>query len=145
MSAHTHHDHGSHGHESHDGDGHEHEHEHGASHRGVLGVIRHALSAHSHDHAEMIDTATADREGMRALGISLGALGATAAMQVVIVVISGSVALLADTIHNFSDALTAVPLGIAFLLARRARNARYTYWYGRAEDIAGVIIVLMIL
>jgi cation diffusion facilitator family transporter len=63
----------------------------------------------------------------------------------VIVFISGSVALLADTIHNFSDALTAVPLGIAFWLSRRAHDRRYTYGFGRAEDIAGVIIVLMIL
>jgi cation diffusion facilitator family transporter len=55
------------------------------------------------------------------------------------------VALLADTIHNFSDALTAIPLGLAFTLSRRARNSRYTYGYGRAEDIAGVLIVLMIL
>jgi cation diffusion facilitator family transporter len=68
----------------------------------------------------------------------------TAIFQVVIVSISGSVALLADTIHNFSDALTAIPLGLAFWLSRRARNKRYTYGYGRAEDIAGVIIVLMI-
>lgn len=58
--------------------------------------------------------------------------------------ISGSVALMADTIHNFSDALTAIPLGLAFWLSRRARNRRYTYGYGRAEDIAGVIIVVMI-
>ncbi|MCI0550954.1 MAG: cation diffusion facilitator family transporter, partial [Anaerolineae bacterium] len=76
--------------------------------------------------------------------VSLVALLVTAIFQVVIVAISGSVALLADTIHNFSDALTAIPLGIAFTLSRRARNTRYTYGYGRAEDIAGVIIVLMI-
>lgn len=73
------------------------------------------------------------------------ALLITAIFQVVIVAISGSVALLADTIHNFSDALTAVPLGLAFTLAKRARDKRYTYGFGRAEDIAGVIIVLMIL
>ena len=57
----------------------------------------------------------------------------------VIVAISGSVALLADTIHNFSDALTAIPLGLAFTLSRRARNSRYTYGYGRAEDIAEAV------
>jgi len=68
----------------------------------------------------------------------------TAIFQVFIVAISGSVALLADTLHNFSDALTAVPLWIAFALARRARNRSYTYGYGRAEDLAGVFIVLMI-
>jgi cation diffusion facilitator family transporter len=52
--------------------------------------------------------------------------------------------LLADTIHNFSDALTAIPLGIAFILGRRLATRRYTYGYGRAEDLAGAIIVLMI-
>jgi cation diffusion facilitator family transporter len=113
---------------------------HGHRH-GVWGAIRHALSPHSHDHAEVIDTASANREGMRALAISLGALGITALLQVVIVAVSGSVALLADTIHNFSDALTAIPLGVAFWLGRRPPNDRYTYGYGRAEDLAGVFVV----
>ncbi|MCL4241996.1 MAG: cation diffusion facilitator family transporter, partial [Dehalococcoidia bacterium] len=75
---------------------------------------------------------------------SLLGLGATAALQVVIVLISGSVALLADTIHNFGDAITAVPLWIAFALTGRAASRHYTYGYGRAEDLAGVFIVLMI-
>ncbi len=57
---------------------------------------------------------------------------------------SGSVGLLADTIHSFSDALTAIPLWIAFSLNRRPPNRRYTYGYGRAEDIAGVTIVLIV-
>jgi cation diffusion facilitator family transporter len=61
------------------------------------------------------------------------------------VLISGSVALLADTIHNFSDALTAVPLWIAFTLSKRVASRRYTYGFGRAEDIAGTVVVLMIL
>ncbi|MDE0805281.1 MAG: cation diffusion facilitator family transporter, partial [Acidimicrobiales bacterium] len=87
---------------------------------------------------------TASEEGMRALKISLVGLGVTALAQVGIYTISGSVALLADTIHNFSDALTAVPLGIAFVLARRAPTRRYTYGYGRAEDLAGLFIVAMI-
>ena len=81
---------------------------------------------------------------MWALKVSLVGLLVTAVFQVFVVIISGSVALLADTIHNFSDALTAIPLGLAFWLSRRARNRRYSYGYGRAEDIAGVIIVLMI-
>lgn len=84
------------------------------------------------------------REGLRALWISLVALGVTAAAQAVIVVLSGSVALLGDTLHNVADALTAVPLGIAFLLGRRAATRAYTYGYGRAEDIAGIIIVVVI-
>ncbi|MEJ7652155.1 MAG: cation diffusion facilitator family transporter [Chloroflexia bacterium] len=69
----------------------------------------------------------------------------TASFQVIVVVFTGSVALLADTIHNFSDALTALPLWLAFVLGRRPPSRRYTYGYGRAEDVAGVIIVVMIL
>jgi cation diffusion facilitator family transporter len=101
------------------------------------------FSAHSHDPAA-VDSATANREGMRALVISLGGLGVTAVVQVAVVALSGSVALLADTIHNFSDALTALPLGFAFWLGRRPPNRRYTYGYGRAEDLAGIFIVGMI-
>ncbi|GCE24094.1 cation diffusion facilitator transporter [Dictyobacter kobayashii] len=71
-------------------------------------------------------------------------LGVTALFQLIIVLLSGSVGLLADTIHNFSDALTAVPLGLAFVLGRRFATRRYTYGFGRAEDLAGVVIVLMI-
>ena len=59
--------------------------------------------------------------------------------------ISGSVALLADTIHNFGDAVTAIPLWIAFKLAQWKPNKRFTYGYGRVEDLAGVIIVFLIL
>jgi cation diffusion facilitator family transporter len=74
----------------------------------------------------------------------LSALGVTALIQAVIVVLSGSVALAADTVHNFSDALTAVPLWIAFALGTRAATRRYTYGFGRAEDLAGLFVVLMI-
>jgi cation diffusion facilitator family transporter len=84
------------------------------------------------------------RDGMRALWISLIALGVTAAVQAVIVVLSGSVALLSDTAHNTADALTAVPLGVAFLIGRRAATRRFTYGFGRAEDLAGIVIVLVI-
>ncbi|GAA0656942.1 cation diffusion facilitator family transporter [Streptomyces thermocarboxydovorans] len=84
------------------------------------------------------------REGMRTLWISLAVLGITTVVQAMIVALSGSVALLGDTIHNAADALTAVPLAIAFLLGRRAANRRYTYGYGRAEDLAGVLIVATI-
>ncbi len=62
-----------------------------------------------------------------------------------IVALSGSTALLADTIHNVGDAATAIPLGIAFLLARRKPSPRFTYGYGRTEDLAGVAVVLIIL
>jgi len=74
----------------------------------------------------------------------VGMLG-TAVFQVVIVLLSGSVALLADTIHNFGDAVTAVPLWFAFVLARQKPSRRFTYGYGRVEDLAGVVIVLIIL
>ena len=87
----------------------------------------------------------ASSEGMRALWISLGILGATAVIQAVVVALSGSVALLGDTLHNAADALTAVPLGIAFIVGRRPATRRYTYGYGRAEDLAGVMIVALIL
>ena len=76
--------------------------------------------------------------------ISLLALGATSIAQLVIVLVSGSVALLADTIHNFSDALTAIPLWVAFALGTKAATRRYTYGFGRAEDIAGLFVVAMI-
>ena len=89
----------------------------------------------------MDDALESNEVGIRALKISLVALMVTAALQVVVVTFSGSVALLADTIHNFGDALTSVPLWIAFVLVRRPANRSYTYGYGRAEDLAGVAIV----
>ncbi len=120
---------------------HEHEHEHG-----LKGWLLSLLRPHEHGHyATALDPAMSNARGIWAVKVSLIALLATALFQVIIVAISGSVALLADTIHNFSDALTAIPLWIAFTLARRPRNDRYTYGYGRAEDLAGVLIVVMIL
>lgn len=122
---------------------HEHTHEHGR-----LSWLRELLPwehGHSHGEARIDATLEGSDRGIHALKVSLIGLGATALFQVAIVAISGSVALLADTIHNFSDALTAVPLWIAFVLARRAANRRYTYGYGRAEDAAGVVIVGVIL
>ncbi len=81
---------------------------------------------------------------MRALWISFAALGVTTVIQAAVVVLSGSVALLGDTMHNASDALIAIPLAVAFVIGRRPPNRRYTYGYGRAEDLAGIVIVLMI-
>lgn len=86
----------------------------------------------------------ASAEGMRTLWIGLGVLGATALLQAAVVILSGSVALLGDTIHNVADALTALPLGVAFIMGRRAPTRRYTYGYGRAEDLAGIAIVVTI-
>ena len=101
---------------------------------------------HPHEHFGALDaTLLATRLGVRATWISLAGLAATAILQLAIVAISGSVALLADTIHNFTDALTAIPLLIAFRLGRRPPSRRYPYGLHRAEDLAGVAIVLMIL
>ena len=105
----------------------------------------HTLIPHSHDATDSVDDALESSAiGIRAVKISLVALGVTALAQAVIVVLSGSVALAADTIHNFSDALTAVPLWIAFALGTRAATRRYTYGFGRAEDLAGLFVVAMI-
>lgn len=101
--------------------------------------------SHSHDHADSVDDALESSAlGIRAVKISLVALAVTALFQLVIVALSGSVALAADTIHNFSDALTAIPLWIAFVLGRRTASKRYTYGLGRVEDLAGLFVVLMI-
>jgi cation diffusion facilitator family transporter len=100
---------------------------------------------HSHDAADSIDDALeASTQGVRALKISLFVLLGTTFLQFGVVLISGSVALLADTIHNFSDALTAVPLWIAFVLGRRIATKRYTYGFGRAEDLAGLFIIVVV-
>lgn len=105
----------------------------------------HLLTPHSHEAADKIDTALeSSAKGMRALWVSLAVLGVTALAQVVVVILSGSVALLGDTVHNAADALTALPLAVAFVLGRRAATRRFTYGYGRAEDVAGIVIVLTI-
>jgi cation diffusion facilitator family transporter len=100
---------------------------------------------HGHTHGA-IEPALLDSErGIRTVKWSLVAMFVTALLQVVVVAFTGSVALLADTIHNFGDALTAIPLWVAFALSRRPPTRRYTYGYGRAEDLAGLAIILMIL
>ncbi|MFU8853578.1 cation diffusion facilitator family transporter [Micromonospora sp. SL1-18] len=138
-----------HGHkpgEGHDhGPGHDHGHDHGRGPGTWWHRLTHLLVPHSHDSRAKVDPALeSSREGLRALWISLVGLGITAVAQAFIVVLSGSVALLGDTLHNVADALTAVPLGIAFLLGRRAATRAYTYGFGRAEDLAGIVIVVVI-
>jgi cation diffusion facilitator family transporter len=100
---------------------------------------------HAHTHGPVDPTILTTQRGIWAIKWSLFGLGATALVQVVIVWLSGSVALLADTIHNFGDAATAVPLWIAFVLARRPASQRFTYGLGRVEDLAGILIVGLIL
>ena len=130
------HDHG------HDG-GHDGGHDHPS---GLRGRLKELVSPHSHDAADSVDEALeTSAKGIRALVISLVVLGVTALAQGFVVVITGSVALLGDTLHNLADALTAVPLAVAFTLGRRPPNRRYTYGYGRAEDLAGIVVVLFIL
>jgi cation diffusion facilitator family transporter len=131
------------------GPGHGHAHGHGHSHEGRGGrfgaALREVFAPHSHHASDSNDGALeSSAAGIRAVKISLLALAATAIAQLVTVAISGSVALLADTIHNFSDALTAIPLWIAFALGRRAATRRYTYGFGRVEDLAGLFVIAMI-
>jgi cation diffusion facilitator family transporter len=133
---------------------HDHDHDHGQAghphlhdhpHRGLWARVRHAAGPHSHAHDRAVDPVLeSSAEGLRTLWISLAGLAATALAQAVVVVLSGSVALLGDALHNSADALTAVPLGIAFVLSRRRPTRRYTYGYGRAEDLAGIVIVAVI-
>lgn len=105
------------------------------------------LTGHQHDHTHgTLDPAfLTTQRGIWALKWSLLALLVTAFFQLCIVLISNSVALLADTIHNFGDAATAIPLWIAFIFARRKPTNRFSYGYGRVEDVAGVLVVLAIL
>jgi cation diffusion facilitator family transporter len=126
---------------THDDHGHDH-HQHAT---GIAGLLRSAFRGHSHDTSESIGGALeGSSEASDALKLSLVVLALTAALQLGVVLISGSVALVADTIHNFADALTAVPLGVAFWLGRRPASTRYTYGFGRAEDLAGIFIVAVI-
>lgn len=131
---------------------HEHGHGHGHGHghaTSLPGRIAHllgdVLGSHSHDTTEQVDDVLeATSEGRRALYLSLVILLVTAVLQGAVVAVSGSVALLGDTLHNLADALTAIPLLVAFRLGLRAANDRFTYGYGRAEDLAGIFVVAMI-
>lgn len=134
--------------------GHPHDHDHAGESRhehgsGRAARLRHSLAhlvvPHGHEAADKVDAAMeSSAEGMRTLWISLTVMGLTAALQAVVVALSGSVALLGDTLHNATDALTALPLAVAFVLGRRAATRRFTYGFGRAEDLAGVVIVAAI-
>ena len=101
--------------------------------------------AHGHSHGVIDATIATTDQGIWAIKWSAIILLATSALQIAVVVISGSVALLADTIHNLADATTAIPLWIAFMLVRRKPTSTFTYGLGRVEDLAGIVIVLIIL
>jgi cation diffusion facilitator family transporter len=139
------HDH-EHGHD-HEHDRHDHRdgHSHGSGPWGWLNTIFH-LHGHSHQRAALASDQNfiQNEQGIRTVWLALAALAITSVIQILIVVASGSVALFADTVHNIGDALNSIPLLIAFYLARRVATRRYTYGYARAEDVAGIFIVLSI-
>ena len=119
-----------------------HSHEHGPQHN----AHGHSHNrGHGHTHGAINPSILTNERGIWAVKWSFIGLLVTTLLQAVVVVLSGSVALLADTIHNLGDACTAIPLAIAFVLARRKPSKRFTYGYGRVEDVAGVIVVLTIL
>lgn len=109
-----------------------HHHDHGDNH-------------HGHTHGAIDPSIVSHERGLWAVKWSFVALMGTALLQLVVVIASNSIALLADTIHNFGDAATAIPLGIAFMFARLKPSKKFTYGYGRVEDLAGVLVVLLIL
>lgn len=110
---------------------HHHHHHHGAG--------------HSHTHGAIDPSITTSERGLWAVKWSLVGLMFTAVLQAGVFWLSGSVALLADLIHNVGDAMTALPLGIAFVVARRPPTQRFAYGFGRLEDLAGVAIVVIVL
>src|SRR5216684_4402630 len=113
----------------------DHPHDHGQDHS----------PGHGHTHGIVDPSITTSDRGLWAIKWSFVGLAATAMLQLFVVLISGSVALLADTIHNFGDAATAIPLAIAFVFAKRKPSPRFPYGYGRVEDFAGIVVVLTIL
>jgi len=116
---------------------HEHSHEAGRGHS-------HGHGKHGHTHGLIDPSITTSERGIWAIKWSFIGLAVTALLQLVVVLLSHSVGLLADTIHNVGDATTAIPLWIAFMLSRWKPNEKFTYGYGRVEDLAGMAIVLTI-
>jgi cation diffusion facilitator family transporter len=138
---HSHDEHSHHEHNHTDGHKHDHTHEDGS---GIWGWIANIFHLHSHSHHAEGASFIENEEGIRVVWLALAALGITSILQVIIVLISGSVALFADTAHNIVDGLNSIPLLMAFYLARRVATRRYTYGFARAEDVAGIFIVLSI-
>ena len=101
------------------------------------------MLGHSHHHHDPTES-TGTARGIQALKLSLWVLGLTAAAQAVVVWLSGSVALLADTVHNLSDALVALPLWFAFSISKRKPTPHYPYGFYRVEDLVGLGVLLAI-
>jgi cation diffusion facilitator family transporter len=102
------------------------------------------MAEHGHSHSRIDPSIASSDRGIWVVKWSFIGLFVTAAIQLAVVIFSNSIGLLADTIHNFGDAATAIPLGIAFIFAKKKASARFTYGYGRVEDFAGVLVVLTI-
>ncbi len=134
---HNHDDH-DHEHDAHDyeHDDHDHDHAHDDHDHG---------HGHGHEHGRVDADLYGDKAGLRAVQISTAGMFLVAAIQFAIAIIGGSAGLFADALHNLGDVLTTVALWIAFVISRRAANHRYTYGYYRAEDLAGIFIVLVII
>jgi len=132
-------------HEPHEDNDHDHGHFHGHDHGDDRDDHHKTHHGHAHTHGIVDPSILTTERGIWAVKWSFVGLFITAIFQIIIVYYSGSIALLADTIHNFGDALTAIPLLFAFMLARWKPTKRFTYGYGRVEDLAGVFVVLMIL
>jgi cation diffusion facilitator family transporter len=142
---HDDHDHGHDGHE-HGEHGHDHdEHEHAHDLEEHEGHGEHGHGGHGHEHGRVDADLYGNRAGLRAVQISTAGMFIVAAIQFAIAGIGGSAGLFADALHNLGDVLTTVALWIAFVIARRAANQRYTYGYHRTEDLAGIFIVLVII
>src|SRR6266566_5029723 len=133
-----HHDHDDHGHEH---DGHEHDHDLEEQE----GHSEHGHGGHGHEHGRVDADLYGNRAGLRAVQISTAGMFIVAAIQFVIAGIGGSAGLFADALHNLGGVLTTIDQWIAFVIARRAANQRYTYGYHRTEDLAGIFIVLVII
>ena len=135
MQKHQHessHEHGTHAHAEHD-------HDHGN------GKHEHADKGHGHEHGKVDADLYGNRAGLRAVQISTAGMLLVSAIQFAIAWIGGSAGLFADALHNFGDVFTTIALWIAFVISNRAANQRYTYGYYRAEDLAGIFIVLVII
>src|SRR5438093_1428543 len=104
-----------------------------------------AHTSHDHTHGTLDSALLTTEKGIWAVKWSLVGLLVTASLQAVVVALTSSVALLADTIHNFGDAVTAIPLWVAFVMSRKKPTKRFNYGYGRVEDVAGIVILLAML